>query len=157
MEIPILDIHAYRQADVRLGGKIFSERDRALRTVKAQDRGVLTGNHFGGHFDFHGAAIARTGEEVPARRWPGVESGQVPGIEWGDKPIGHNPKPRALGEDVAIHRQMFIEIRAQQAIVFRSHVPEIDGQPRHATASVGEDAAGGSRMRYAFPHGVAFA
>ena len=60
-------------------------------------------------------------------------------MELGDEAIGVYPDARALGQDVAIHRERLVQVRAEQAIVFRRDTAKVGAQPRHTAASIGQE------------------
>ena len=138
MKIPVLDVKAHRQAHVGVGGQLFAGRAFVRRTAELKDRRIFPFDHFGAQFDFHRAAVAGAGDELPDRRRTGAEGGEAFEIQRREKTVGIDPGAEAFDKNVAVHRKIRIQIGAEDAIVFGIDAAQIHANARHAAATVGQ-------------------
>ena len=138
VKIPVFDIHAHREAHVGIGRQLFAGGPGGRRPAELKNGCVAPGNHVRAHFNLDRAAVAGVGDELPHRWRSGGDRSEVVEVEGRNEAVGIDPDPDALGENVAVHRQSGMQIRAQHAIVFGLHAPQIRADPRHAADAVGE-------------------
>jgi len=138
MEIPVLDVKAHRQAHVGVGGQLFASRAPGAGAAEMKQRRVLALDHFGAQFNFHRAAVAGAGDKIPDGGRADFKRREAFEIQRREKAVGVHPSAEALDENVAVHREIRIQIGAENAVVFGIHAAQIHANARHAAATVGQ-------------------
>jgi hypothetical protein len=117
---------------------LFSAREFFRGAAEMKNGGVLAFDHFRAQLDFQRAPVAGVGDKPPDGGRAGLEGGQVFEVERREKAVGIDPGADAFRENMAVHRHGGIQICAERAVVFGIHAAQINAEPRHAAAAVGE-------------------
>src|SRR5260221_1380821 len=118
MKIPVLNIQSHRQPHLATVRKWFVFQLIDGRAVEMKHRGIASRQHAGSDLNFHRASVTGAGDKIPDRRWPRLKRCQIPEIERRKKAVGIHPYPRALRKNMTVHRQAWMKVCPEQAVVF---------------------------------------
>src|SRR6266567_3762444 len=96
MEVAVLNVHPQGQAHVGFGGELFADGLLGGRPTELENGRVAALQHVSGHSDFHRAAIAGIGNEIPNRWGTWLKGSQTREIKRRDEPVGVDPNPETL-------------------------------------------------------------